>query len=364
MTLRRSVPVVFAGLLVTLTAAQPPDRAALEKRLADLLRERVDELRKEVAALTEEFKDVRGTLESLLDAQWHLGRAELELTDDPKHREAVHERLIHALREIETINKARAGTGRIPLKMYQESVAARARAECGLILEQMQTAGADKAKLTARLEELRRERLTALREAATSRMNMMIAGRGTLFILLDVYRDLAQVELEMAADPRQRQQAQERLLKAMQELEQLYQQRFDANRAPIQDLLQSRAARLEAEIALGGDRVPQLRQELVTVRRQEVEERAKDFRDGRGVLDILLAAQAGLARAELALSEDPRRQVAVQERAVKALRELEDINRGRFESNRIPAQDLAETKAARLTAEVELVRLQLKALPR
>jgi hypothetical protein len=368
MTPRLSVALALLAAL----AAPPPDtraelekqRAALEKRLTGLLRERAAELGTELTARVKEYQSGQrlGALDLLLGAFRNLGQAERELTDDLKERAGAHERLIQRLREIEVLNKARRDAGRINDKEYRQTVAERARVECEQILDQMRAAGADKAKLAARLEELRRERLEALKIAIQSRMTEMMAGRGTLDILIEVLQDLAEVEIELASNPRQRRQAQERLLKALQELEQLYQKRFDAGRVGIEELCETRAARLEAEIALGGDQVPQLRQELVTNLRKEVEARMANYRAGRGVLDILMEAHRNLARAELALAGDVRQQVTTQERAVKALRDLEELNQGRFDAGHILVQELAQTKAARLAAEIELVRRQLKAL--
>lgn len=351
---------LLAALAATPTVAQPPDRATLEKRLTDLLRERAEELRKESAARMEELRAGRGSTEALLESLRNLRQAETDLTDDPKQRSAALERLVNDLRDIETRVKALADKGVSPGADHQTARAERARAEAGLVEEQLRAAGADKAKLSARLDELRRERLAALRIALKEREDEFKAGRGTLESAAGL--PLIQAEIELAADPRQRRQAQERLVRALQDIEQLNQARFDAGRIPLPDLLRARAARLEAEMAVSSDRVAQLRQELVTVRRQEVEARTEVFRAGRGSLDHVLQAQVGLARAELALSEDPRRRIAVQERAVKALRDLERTNRERYEAGRLGAQDLSQTKAARLTAEIELARLQLEAL--
>jgi hypothetical protein len=364
MTPRPSRLWVLPGLLTVALAvpgvSQPPDPEALRKRLADLLTERAAELRKEVAARTTEYKDGRGTLDILLEANRNLGWAELELTDDPKQRAAAHERLIQAMRDIEAVNKGRFEAGRISAKDYKQTQAERALAEINFIQEQLQGGGTDKNKLIDRVGELRRERLAALQAELDGRVNEYRAGRGTLDLTLVTYRNVGQAELDLAADPRQRRQAQDRLLRALQEIEDLNQRRFDGGRIPIQDLLQTRAARLEAEIAVGGDRVAQQRQELVTVRRQEVEARMEDFRAGRGTLDILLDAQLGLARAELALTDDVRRQVAIQERAVKVLRDVEEFGRTRFEAGQWPVQDFIQSRAARMTAEIDLVRLQQK----
>ncbi|MGH9808118.1 MAG: hypothetical protein ACRD9W_12815, partial [Terriglobia bacterium] len=285
---------LFAALATPSALAQPPDRAALEKRLAELLRERVEELRRELPAREGEYKAGRGWLDVFLESLHNLDQAELELSDDPKQRVAAHEQLVESLRVAEMIAKDRFNAGRLSIRDYMQVQANRALAECALVQEQMQIAGADKDKLTARLTQLRRERLTALQSEVDARTKEHKSGREVLDILLEAQKNLAQAEIDLASTPHEQQKAREQLVRAAKELEKEFEARFKDGRTPIQDMLQVRAVRIEAEIALG-DRVAQLRQELVTTWKQIVAALEKEYRAGRGLLDRSVEAQIGLA---------------------------------------------------------------------
>jgi hypothetical protein len=255
----------------------PKELAQAKARLvradpAALARAKVDAARTECDARFKEFLSGRGTLDILQGAARRRLDAERVL---PGEEAAAVERYWELTRVIETVNHGRKEAGRIPVKGWLESRATRIGAELlwldvlagqgrprapvggvfGLRvtegpLEAKELARAKFAAMHADRRELARAKFAALRGAYWSREGEFLAGRGTLDIMLGVSRKLLEAEVAIVDDAPGRRAAYERHWIRAKRAEEVNQVRYDAGRIPIQDLLESRYARLEAGLGL------------------------------------------------------------------------------------------------------------------
>jgi hypothetical protein len=255
-------------------AVNPKGLAQAKPRLvradpAALARAKVDAARTECDARFQEFLSGRGTLDILQGAARRRLDAERALSGEEA---AAVERYWELTRVIETVNHGRMEAGRIPVKEWQESRATRIGAELlwlnvlarqsrpgipvgGMFglpvtdgpLEAKELARAKFAAMHADPQNLAAARVTALAGAYESREKECLAGRCSLDRVIAVSRDLLLAELAILTDSTERRAAHERRWLRMKRLEEFEQVRYDAGRIPIQDLLASRYARLEAE---------------------------------------------------------------------------------------------------------------------
>jgi hypothetical protein len=106
-------------------------------------------------------------------------------------------------------------------------------------------AGKDAATL---LKELLTARRDTARQEVEGRFQEFQAGRGTLELILEAVRRLEKAELQLTDDPKQQFAAYDRSYQLLLILEKVNQMRFEAGRIPVTDLMQSKYARLDAEI--------------------------------------------------------------------------------------------------------------------
>jgi hypothetical protein len=106
-------------------------------------------------------------------------------------------------------------------------------------------AGKDAATL---LKELMVARRDTARQEVQARFQEFEAGRGTLDIMLEGVLRLEKAELQLTDDPKQQYTAHDRSYQLLKLVEQVNQLRYEAGRISVQDLMQSRFARLDAEI--------------------------------------------------------------------------------------------------------------------
>jgi hypothetical protein len=113
---------------------------------------------------------------------------------------------------------------------------------------------ADRAKQETELKAKLKALAQAKRDAATqefdARMTQFLAGRGTLFFLLDSARRALESELALAETQADRCKLYQAHWERMKEVEKVSQEHFDAGRWSVEDLVQTRYWRLEAEIWL------------------------------------------------------------------------------------------------------------------
>jgi outer membrane protein TolC len=102
----------------------------------------------------------------------------------------------------------------------------------------------------AKLKALLKERVDALTEAFKIKMEEYKAGVSPLHIVLEVGTELRKAELDLYEKPEERLDALKKNLKLLQMAEGESKTKFDAGRVTKAEVAMSKAARLEAEIAL------------------------------------------------------------------------------------------------------------------
>jgi hypothetical protein len=249
-------------------------RAALQADPRDRARQTVAAARACHRARFEEFEAGRGTLDSCLDSEERL--AEAARAGRPEDGAAAFETSWARAWETERIEEARFHAGRVPLADYLEARQSRLGAEVrwlrsgpwpgagreralgrGLFPEdelgptRSDVAAFSRAKreaLQAAPRQLERERRAVLREAYGERWKEFVSGRGTLYLLLAASRQWLEAELAVLDRPAEQAAACERHWTRSKRAEMVNDARFQSGRVPIADLMETRYARLDAEI--------------------------------------------------------------------------------------------------------------------
>jgi outer membrane protein TolC len=94
--------------------------------------------------------------------------------------------------------------------------------------------------------------------------------------------------------------------------------------------------------------------------KEELQARKNEFDAGRGTLDIVFGAARRVLHAERELSDKKEDQVAALQAYLDVMKEIEEINKGRFDAGRIPLQDFKQAEYYRLDAEIMLERAKAK----
>jgi hypothetical protein len=124
-------------------------------------------------------------------------------------------------------------------------------------------------------------------------------------------------------------------------------------REPMPDISDSRVARLVAELKATA-KMKSLLQEQLDAARREARARWEWFMQGRGTLEFYLNSSERLLEAERSLSSKEADRIAALENHWKRMRNVETVNRERFELQRIPVQDFMESRFYRVQAEIRL----------
>jgi hypothetical protein len=109
-------------------------------------------------------------------------------------------------------------------------------------------------------------------------------------------------------------------------------------------------ARFEAARA----NVLELKKARLATARKAMAATKNEFLVGRGNLEVLYEWSGGLLEAELALLDQPTDRKAAREKHWTRLREIEEVNKIRFEAARIPIQEYLGSQYQRQNAEIEL----------
>jgi hypothetical protein len=268
--------------------------------------------------------------------------------------------------------------------------------------------------------ELARLKVEAARLVSWARQKEFLAGRGVLDFTLEASLNLLEAERAASGSEAEQLMAFEKHWARTKMIEDFNQMRYERQRIPIQDHMQSKYERLRGEIwlieararsgkgpnyegtlvdavvvdpldldaawnvqsmaqdadrpalGLGVKPLAQWRFQVNGAKLKELagakleaaqiifQEREKEFLQGRGTLDFLLEAALRLLQEELAASNtELDRQAALESYCVRA-QLFFDINKERFDSARIPIQDLAETKYRLLEGEIWLAEARAK----
>lgn len=406
-------------------------RAKFEAVHADpreLRRQLLQAARDAYRAQYEEFLAGRGSIEGLWQASLPLVEAELIVQDRPEAQAAALEAGWERAWATWQVSSRRFAAGRVSVADHAETDYHRLEAESRWLRA---LARADKGRGTRTLlprvgpddlsatdldpandfrKDLAEAKRTALhtdprevdrQKAAVARtwyraqMEEYLAGRGTLFIILEAVLSLADAEAAVADRPEDWVAAFEAGWARTWLIDQIGESRFAAGRVSVADHLAARGARLAAQARWlrargragevrernpGGREILQadelgvagldtraftrakrealrtdprdLERERRTVAREEFRAQNAEFLAGRGTLDLLLAASRHWLDADLAMLDRPAERAAAHERYWTRIRLIEEVTDARFEAGRVAVADWAETRGVRLEAEI------------
>jgi hypothetical protein len=388
--------------------------------LRALTQAKLDAVREEYEAREAEFLVGRGTLDILLTTLQRLLESERAVSDKEADRVAALERYWERSKRIEIVNKVREEAGRIDRKQYLETKYIRLQAEIWLAearakqakpppllarsliqKDPLYTEELAKAKLDAvqaNPQELAKAMFELAREAYQARYFNCVVGRGSLDLTLTASVRLLESERALTNTKAGQVAAFQRHWTRMKYMEDLWHRWYQVGRVVGQDYSQSRYFRLQAEIWLAqagvkkGKPLGRVREsrgpldvdnpldakelanakfaaqadlkELVQAKleadRVENEARYGEFLTGRGTLDILLGSSLRRLESELALSGTPADRVAAYERHWARMKQIEIINKGRFDRERISIQDYLQPRYFFLEAEIWLAQARTR----
>jgi hypothetical protein len=108
------------------------------------------------------------------------------------------------------------------------------------------------------------------------------------------------------------------------------------------------------------DKIKALLKERRDVLRNGVVARTQEYEAGRGTLNILLQVSRELLNAELELATTPAERFDINAGNFNAMRKIEKITKEGYDAGRVKAADYYAIRAARLKAEIELLRAGAK----
>lgn len=106
------------------------------------------------------------------------------------------------------------------------------------------------------------------------------------------------------------------------------------------------------------DRINKLLAERRDTLRGVVDAAMEQYISGEALLDTVIHARKGLLEAEMELATTNAERIRIHEKRVKNLRQLEDSVKDRHAAGTAGVRQVLTAKAARLKAEVELLRAQ------
>lgn len=295
-----------------------------------------------------------------------LRDAELARTINPADRLAAHERHVKFAREQEALAKAKYEAGRIAITNLAEARWQRAEAELSQVRERLlHKAGAED---LGRERALHNERREALRTMVKARLAEYEAGRGTFVIFLEVSRQLLDAELELTSKQAERLALHERHLKLVEKCAEIDEARFKAGSLPLADYAPGRAGHLMDRIRhlreKAGDKptpedtagIRKLLAERRDTLRAEVKARQEEFEAIKGITEHLLDASQLLLQAELELAQQAEERLTAHLAHHKRTRACEQLEAIRYNAGRRALSEVLLCRAARLDAEIGLVR--------
>jgi hypothetical protein len=352
-------------VLLCLAGLGAADDKTPAERVKDLLQQRRDALQAAVEVRRKEYAAGRATAADLLRPARLLFLAELDLADKPADRLALCDRFAPVVKEaaegIEALHKA----GRLGEPDYSLGRAACREDEVALARQRL------KARPSPQGEQDLAKLLLARHEAYQAALKVLQAeieaGRASHQGLLDTYRRAVRAEEESTDRPadhfRMLQEAHDRL----KLLEAAAKKQWEAGHLDAAEYALVRLARLSVALdqarALlrNPERSPRVRKmleerrdaarELKQVRRLQVEAGRSPQRDLLDAADVVLEA-------ELPLAETAPDRVALLRARVDNLKQAEEIDKALLDAGRLSPADYETLRAARLAAEIDLLRAE------
>jgi hypothetical protein len=245
-----------------------------EARLPQLAQEKLQVARQAYAAREEEFLAGRGTLDFLLEVSLLLLESERAISAKAADQVAALRSHWRRAKGIEDVNQQRHRDGRVSLQEYLQTVGHRMQAEVWLIqarpksskafadhgtqaeqvvadpLNCREVAGAEFEATVANPKKLMQARLEVARGELFARFEQFRAGPVTLDFLLPASKRLLESELGVSDNRAEQVAALEQYWLQAHESEVVNTERYEAGRCAIQDYMEAKYLRLEAEIWL------------------------------------------------------------------------------------------------------------------
>jgi len=346
-----------------------------QKKLQALLTERRDVLKEAFEARWKHVKGGVGFVSGdLLDASFLLLQAELELIDKSDDRIGAHEKHVKQMKEMEDITEAQAKNGKIRGDAYKQVQGLRLAAEIDMLREK--AGGKPSAEQTVAIKKLLEARRDALREEVESKFGRIKRGlEGLSADFGDASRRLSQAELELTDKPDDRVAVLEKQLALSRDIEKVIKSQGDFGKVRREVVDESKARRLLDEIALlrekagakpSAEQTAEIRKLLVE-RRDALEAvmKAKLARIQAGLetvesFSLDLDAFRFHLQSELELLDKAADRVAAHQKHIERAKKIEEVLKKPYDDGKIRVEIYLQTKAARLEAEIGLLREQMK----
>lgn len=360
------LPVLVCAISLHLSLATGADVVApqevqkLGQQRLDALKQVEDDYRTMIRAGT-------ATASILDEVARAILQAELDITDQQAKHIAAHERYLKQIQATEKDSQAFLDTGRIVAADHELLIAARLEAELGLARAK---AGANpSAEDAVRVKTLMRRYRDSLAKSAEAQLGSKVTGRLPNWqAYADITGKLLQVDLDVAANPADRLAAHQAHIKAMQPLEDVMRDRFDAGRLGTGEYRRAQAVALEAQIGLLREQlaakpeandVKRLR-ELLVKRRDAYQEAVRTskllFEAGAMPINEIVKAARLLRDAELDLTDQAADREAIHQTYIQQAKAGERLFKSLHEEGHIRRVDYARAIAMSREAELALLR--------
>jgi RNA polymerase sigma factor (sigma-70 family) len=199
-----------------------------------------------------EYQAGRGTIDFLLQASAGLTFSELQIAETANERVAACQAQVDRLSEVYTTIEAWNKAGKTVTQDLVMGKAAYETAKTELLNEKLiaRTSPSSEKLGTIDMAALRAQLLETGNGEWDSRWKEYSAGRGTLDFLLDSSRRFLAAELKCAKKSTDQVKAFQANIDRLASVEAINLRRFNAGKVALQDLLQARYARIEAELEL------------------------------------------------------------------------------------------------------------------
>ncbi len=233
----------------TVGATQKAERA----KILEAWRSTRDARKLEWEARWKEYQAGRGTIDFLLQASAELALCERQIAETAKARVAACQARVDRATELYKIIKARQEAGKVATQDLEMAKDACEEAKQELLAEKLiaRTSPSSEKRETVDLAALRAQLLETGNGEWEARWKEYSAGRGTLDFLLESSRRLLAAELKCAKKSADSVRAYRANVDRLTGVEAINQERFNAGKVALQDLLQARYARIDAELEFG-----------------------------------------------------------------------------------------------------------------
>jgi hypothetical protein len=359
--------------VATLIEEKAPSTEEDQKKLQALLTERRDALK---GAFEGRWELVKKGLEApngeLLDLSLLLLQAELELIDKSNDRIAAREKHVKLAKETDAAFEGWLKGGKLKADVYLKVHAARLAAEIDLLREKAGRKPTD--EQTAAIKKLLEARRDALHDEVEGKEARIKAGfDGPSVDHMEVSGRLLEAELELIDKSDNRIAAHEKFVSVAKKVDENFEGMAKSARIRRDEYSQVHAARLAAEIGLlrekaGGkpsaDQSAAIKKLLESQRdalREVVEAKQARIKGGLEEPDVyLMDVCRRLLQAELELTEKPADRISAHKKYVEVANKTDETLKRKSEGARIRVDYYLQAKAARLEAEIALLREQMK----